>query len=292
MKRYLILTVLLTCVIDAQDFSSPGPRTVSDNPYKGILLWPDTMKEAAKITRARRREFLLTLGYDHPNGPEAAIQDTRFAVLQTGKVHLLAAIDTGGTMGTNEIAILYCDQARCKKDVLFSNGVNLSQQIMSLSGDGVNQILVETIGFANVSELYEIQDTGPVKVNQKYPALFRDRVVPDLEERRAGLLAIDPAVYGDSERLSVQIAGVAFALDMARIDSGESDELFWQHATDWAKSDKDFINQFAIEALKLDPRNKRAAPVWAALNRPGKTPISEQDLKPLPEIMVLPKEIQ
>ena len=260
----------------------PG-RQVFDNPHVGITKWPETLAEARKISASQRREFLLTLGPEHPNGPEAAIGQSRFVVLQEGKVHMLAMIDGGGTIGSIDRAVIHCTESRCTLDGARSEPTeNLSDNIISLSDNGVSQLRIINVGRSRELEIVEMGDKGLVRASEKYPEYYRRDVIPNLEAAivhymKAIPTRSDPA---HQEEIDNWLAATHYSLHRAKLNAGLSDDAFWYLAARWAQSGKRDMEQLAIEALRTEPRAKLAKPVWEAINKRGEEILTEESLNP------------
>ena len=225
-------------------------RSVEDR--SEISPWPKTAEAARRIPRQKVIDFICRSGIRFVSSAYD-IQEFRFASLVPGKIHLLAAVQGGGTIGVNLVFIAHCDGRRCSQNFVSTDPpVDLAQLLVSVRNDGVHQLLTQhglapnaglhRLGFW---QLYELGANGPENVTRKYQDWLRARLLR--------LTAVELAkVVGPTQR-QISRAQADFALAYFSDKVGMTREALLKYSNKWSHSDLKEVQELAAWARELGP---------------------------------------
>lgn len=273
-------------ILCGQDPEWTGEHRVFENRFY-ISPWPENPESALLFSREQVVEFISHIG--NPNFKDGGdLQEYQFASLAPGKMHLVAVIQSGGTIGANTILIAHCKAARCVEDYIESGPpIDLTMLLVSARQDGVKQMLTEEWGNASNSaarvvfgyDLYELGPKGPEKVTQKYVDWYMKTVRQRLEAQKAETMA-EQADEGEAsdERLAAirresrefRRAAAEYALARFNDSIGATKESLIQHAVKWSRSEFGDVQELAVLAVRCTSKSELQQQILEQLRKSDK----------------------
>jgi hypothetical protein len=281
--RFLISLLVVGITLYGQIPEWNGERRTFVNPLR-ILPWPKNAEEAARVSRDDVVDFILAL--DIPSFTSASdMEQFQFVSLASGKMHLVAVIQGGGTIGANLILIAHCDLRQCTDDSLGSlPPIELSDLLVSVREDGVKQVLTtreRLLGpdsALGVYELFELGPNGPEDVTKKYGAWMRKWL--NTKKTEAVRAAANKA-----EREYFRAVGDYVLAELDLRVEGSADALL-KLAVQWSRSASQEIQELAVSAVEEAPESELREQLREQLRR------SVKDNKHLLDRLNMTREIK
>lgn len=231
-----------------------GERRTFTNPMR-ILPWPKNDEEAARVRKDDVVSFISAI--DVPSFSTAMdLEQYQFASLASGRVHLVAVIQGGGTIGANLILIAHCDLRQCTDDYLISMPpIELSDLLVSVRGDAVKQVLTTRNPLVGpgtalgIYELYELGANGPEDVTKKHGTWMRKWLSAKTAEAIRG-------AESEADREYCRAAGDYALAELEFRLTGSADALL-NYAAEWSRSGSKGIQSLAVSAVGDAPESER-----------------------------------
>jgi hypothetical protein len=217
-----------------------------------ISPWPTTVEAARRIPRQKVVDFICRSGIRSVSSP-FDIQEFRFASLAAGKIHLLAAVQGGGTIGVNLIFVAHCDGHRCSQDFVSADPpIELDRLLVSARNDGVHQLLT-THGWSFDTGLHtlgswQMYEQGASRL-ENVTSKYQDWLYARLQ--RLANKALAKAV-GPTQRQMLR-AQADFALAQFTDKMGMTREALLKYSEKWSHSDLNEVKKLAALAREWSP---------------------------------------
>lgn len=232
--------------------ASYGSEHQSVEDRSAISPWPTTVAAAKRIPRQKVIDFICRSGI--PSVSSAYdIQEFQFASLAPGKIHLLAAVQGGGTIGVNLIFVAHCDGRRCSQDFVSADPpIELDRLLVSARTDGVHQLLT-THGWSFDTGLHtlgswQMYEQGASRV-ENVTSKYQDWLYARLQRLANKSLA---KAVGPTQR-QISRAQADFALAQFSDKMGMTREALLKFSNKWSHSDLKEVQKLAALAREWGP---------------------------------------
>jgi hypothetical protein len=208
------------------------------------------------MTRAAVLNLLMNTGLVDLSAVKSGedLYEYRFVQLQRGKLFLVAVVNSGGNVDFHLLAAIRCDGRICTlDDVEFSPPIELSKCLISISNNGVYQILAEdrfaALNDSPVSsfEIYEMSDDGIRDASAKYRGWYKEHVYPKLVAQKE---EVDHPTEINAVRSAYYGAAAQYVLDEYRERVLGVKDAALTHALEWADSPYSEVHLVALTAIR------------------------------------------
>jgi hypothetical protein len=239
-------------------------RQTFDKPAAGITAWPTEEEEAKEISREQIIAFLTGAAIVKK---AEDVHDFRLVRLMPGKLYLVVVLEGGGKEGANWIELVYCEEKLCTGDELYSHPeIDLSEQLVSITGNGVFQIVTQV---GSSFAIYEMGEKGPHEASRKYRDWYNQHLYPKMEEEIK--IGPSPPAAPDVDRLdfmaALRQADGQYTMDEYRERVLGAKDAPMEHALEWANSPYPEIQGFARHAVRFANDSKLVEQVLDALEK-------------------------
>jgi hypothetical protein len=186
-----------------------------------------------------------------------AINGYKFAPLEKNKLYLVAPTDASGRAFFTELTFIHCDssQSCVVGGVSADPPHNLSEELVDIDGDGVDEIVVKELagGYEGVRTLpaftysiYRIASGQAVDVSDHYPGYYTSTILPRM---KADADAVKAKTEQQSTTSPVADALIILVQDDYRRRILKQQTAGLEHATQWAHSGNERLELLAIRYL-------------------------------------------
>jgi hypothetical protein len=269
--RKVAILVFGSLMLYCQDVEWTGEHRAFKNMFY-ISPWPENTKEAVQITRQQVVEFLSHVG-NPAFKDESDLQEFQFASLAKGRMHLVAVIQSGGTIGANTVVVAHCDAVQCVEDYIESTPpIDLASLLVSVRDDGTKQLLIveplvaldSGVRAVGAYDLYELGPKGLERATEKYRDEYVKTVRPLLEAQQAEAAGerTDERKVSDKRLMAAlrdgrefRRAAADYALALFNDRMGLTTHSLVEHAVKWSRSDVRDVQALAVSALRHVPNS-------------------------------------
>ncbi|MBL8233630.1 MAG: hypothetical protein JNL98_34355 [Bryobacterales bacterium] len=227
--------------------------------------WPQDADAAKRVSKGEVFRFLKQC-LDGPVTTPEDVRAYRFVNMVAGRMYLVAVVPSGGTFG-DALVVAHCAGGACGSYDFLGTHYDLDEDLVSISGDGVFQLVVrqvisDTVPYSAALYIYEIDATNHVRdASRKYQQWYTKNLYPQMVEAAEGIRFGIATLTSNLEsyRLETAKAATQYAIDDYRERVlGEKDASL-THIGEWLQSSYSEVRGFAMSTLGHAVESPKAA---------------------------------